>query len=177
MDDVFHLIRNSVYFIPSAEELLPRMSAIVGGRESNGDILCIVHARYEYSPFIKQDPGKATLKDHVYISHDGREINACLLQYLNLYLIHGKFERLVGDQSSVRWARKLEGAIPVLLVDLAFDGGTEPPEPLYIAHVFVEGGFHCGEVQYDGYAAIPFDGSVIIAESYNVLVFCDVGWF
>ncbi|KAG2355452.1 hypothetical protein BDR07DRAFT_1613663 [Suillus spraguei] len=163
MDDVFHLIRNSVYFIPSAEELLPRMSAIVGGRESNGDILCIVHARYEGGIY----PGKATLKDHVYISHDGREIN-----------IHGKFKRLVGDQSSVRWAHvdgrfyyeKLEGAIPVL-------GGTEPPEPLYIAQVFVEGGFHCGEVQYDGYATIPFDGSVIIAESYNVLVFCDVGWF
>ncbi|KAG1836316.1 hypothetical protein DFJ58DRAFT_735047 [Suillus subalutaceus] len=159
-DSPFDLIQDAVYFIPSTQDLQPQSSAIVGGHEANGDPLYIVRAPYEGGIY----PGKASPKESVYISHDGREIN-----------IHGKFERLVGDQSCVRWAHvdgrfyygRLGGAIPVR-------GGTEPPgAALYIAQASVEGGVHCGKVKFDSYAAIPLNGSEIIAESYNVLVFCD----
>ncbi|KAG1730067.1 hypothetical protein EDB19DRAFT_1741513 [Suillus lakei] len=108
-------------------------------------------------------PGKASVQQkRVYISYNYHEI-----------VISDGYEFLVGDENSVRWhlvngplsAEKLGGAIAV-------GGGMEAGgAPLYIAQAAIGGGIHCGKVKDTGFADIPYNGSEIIAESYNVLVF------
>lgn len=155
-DNPGDVIQPTVYWTAGTHGLLPPL-AIQGGHESDGKLLYVARAPYKHGIH----PGKASL-NFMYISYDGKEI-----------IIYDEFQLLVGDKGSVSWVLvngrfshdKLNGAIAVL-------GGVDTDgEPLYIAQIAHNGGVHCGKVRDNGHAHIPFSGSEIFGESYNVLVF------